>query len=595
MKSHACLRHYLSAILAFVFILLWPLAVAAQDGTAGPANPPSPEIAVPIYTDRCAACHGPTGQGDGPDALRANLTVPDLTDPELLRETTPARWFDIISNGVPGEPMPPFGEASSNPLRQIDRWNLVYYLYTLGTPPELVAMGEALYEQSCTECHAADGTGTADAPGFTDLDVMATRSQSDLFDAVADPSIEGHELDMGEVEIWAITDYVRTFTYDYAPAQVAEAAVPTSVEPFSGGEGVVSGRVINGTEEAIVPEGIELRLRAFDMNAAFIDAMTTTVGTDGSFRFEGIDVATPVQLEPLAIYQGIPYLGNLESAITLSPAEPEANTDITVYETTTDDSAIRIERLHIVFDVVPGQAQVAELYILSNTGDRTFVGTPEEGTLQIPVPSEALDVQPAGDPARYLALADGIADTTPIRPGVSSAESVIVYDLPYDGDLELSRPMPYPTDRINIFVPETGLELSGEGVQAGELFQAQNTTMRTYLAGELDTGQRLVMRLSGQPSMTGPAANAAQPSASPQPSQTQGIIIGAVTLAAALALAYLYWQGYLALTPATPDSNTALLQSIADLDDAFESGQIKTDRYQTQRAKLKEKLLNQLQ
>ena len=61
--------------------------------------------------------------------------MPDLTDPTIVRETTPARWFDIISNGVDDQAMPPFGEASSNPLRQIDRWNLVFFLYTLSASP----------------------------------------------------------------------------------------------------------------------------------------------------------------------------------------------------------------------------------------------------------------------------------------------------------------------------------------------------------------------------------------------------------------------------------------------------------------------------
>jgi mono/diheme cytochrome c family protein len=366
------IRHSLLLYLILTATLCWPLVLvaSAQEGTAGPSAPPSPEVATSIYEERCALCHGPAGQGDGARAIEVNLSMPDLTDPAIFRETTPARWFDIISNGVADEAMPPFGDASSNPLRQIDRWNLVFYLYTLNTPPEQVAMGQALYDSSCAECHEPDGAGSADgsaelaevAPGFTDLATMATLSQADLFAAIADTTVEGHDLGFGEVEIWAVADYVRTFSYIYTPPRLID--IPFAADPFAGGEGVVTGRVINGTAGAAPPAGLEVRLRAFDMNAAFLDAITTTVAADGSFLFEGIDPAAPVQLEPLAVYRDIPYFGDLDGAIVLSPVQPQADVNITVYETTEDASSIRLERLHLVFDLASNQAQVAELYIL---------------------------------------------------------------------------------------------------------------------------------------------------------------------------------------------------------------------------------------
>jgi mono/diheme cytochrome c family protein len=582
-------RLFLCAI--FIAALAWPLSTSAQQGSEGPSAPPSPEAVTLVYESRCANCHGPNGQGDGPSAIQANLPMPVLTDPALVRETTPARWFDIISNGVAEAAMPPFGEASSNPLRQVERWDLVFYLYTLSTSPAQVAMGQALYETNCIECHGADGSGVTTEADFTDLSRMANASQAALFAAVADTSIEGHDLGLGEVEIWAVTDYVRTFSYNYTSPAATNA--PAALEPFSGGEGVVSGRVINGTAGAAPPEGLEVRLRAFDTNADFVGAITTTIGADGTFRFEGIDPASPVQLEPLVVYRDIPYFGDLDAAMTLTPGQPEADVNITVYETTEDDSAVRIERLHVVFDFAPGQVQIAELYILSNDGDRAYVGTLEGGTVRLTVPAKALSFQPGGDPARYLTLADGIADTTPIPPGVGTAETVLVYEMDYDGELELSRPMPYDARVVNIFMPQDGIEVSGDEIQAGGPFQAQDVTLQTYLANDLPAGERLTLRVSGEAETNGASASPS-PHRPAGPNETQSIALGSTALIGALALAFLYWQGRLkGLRPraSASDRQSVLLQAIADLDDDFEAGQVERKPYHTWRTKLKEELI----
>ncbi len=572
------------------------LVASAQEGDAGPTTPPAPQAAAPIYEARCANCHGPAGQGDGPQATQVGLSMPDLTAREILRETTPARWFDIISNGVADAAMPPFGAASSNPLSETDRWNLVYYLYTLGTPAAQVAMGQALYDVNCADCHGSEGTGSADAPGFTDLTEMVARSQADLITAIADTNIAGHDLGLGDVELSTLADYVRTFSYNYAeppasgPSSATDEPIPS---PFTGGPGVISGQVVNGTTGAALPEGLEVTLRAFDMNAKFIDEISTTVAPDGSFRFEGIDPSVPAQLEPRIIYEDIAYYGDLEAAITLSPEQPEASFNITVYETTEDPGNVRIDRLHIVFDFALGRVQVAELYILANDGDRTFIGTLEEGTVRLTVPPDALSFQPGGDPNRYLTLADGIADTIPIPPGQSTAESILVYEMVYDGDLELSRPMPYDVSSVNIFVPaDAGIEISGDLIQSGGLFQAQGVDLDTYVSGNLSAGERFTLRASGDFEVSSAPTNLL-PRQTTGPNESQSIAIGLIALVGSLALSFLYWQGHLSLKSQTTrqDQQLALLQAIASLDDDFEEERVEEKPYQARRTKLKQELL----
>lgn len=597
MKTIARLRYWIlvAFVLGAAFALTGP--VRAQDGSEGPTTQPSPEAVSTIYESRCANCHGSSGQGNGPMASQANLAVPDLTDPTNLRETTPTRWYEIITNGVDDAAMPPFGEESNNPLRQIDRWNLVFYLYTLGTSSTQVAMGQALYDSFCVDCHGIDGVGTANSPGFTDLAEMAGKSQVDLFNATADTSIEGHDLGMGDVEFWAVTDYVRTLSYNYAPPPTTDTAsetgAPAALSPFSGGSGVITGQVRNGTPGGSIPDDLMVTLRAFDVDANFVDSITTTIQADGTFRFDGIDAAMPAQYEPLSIYQNVPYFGGLDSAIVLSEEQPEADVDIVIYETTQDSSDVRIERLHMVVDFDSGQMQVAELYILSNYGDRAFVGTMEDGTLPLIIPPNALSFQPGGDSSRYLTLADGIADTMPIAPGASTAESVVVYTLAYDGDLELSRPLPYDVDTVNILVPaEAGVEVTGEGIRPGGPFQARGASLDMFLADDLSAGSELTFRVSGEP-LSGLGTMNVSPHRSSGPDEATGIAIGLVALTGSAALAIAYWQGWLSsrFKSSARDRQAVLLQAIADLDDEYDTGRLAEEPYQTRRSELKEELL----
>jgi hypothetical protein len=383
------------------------------------------------------------------------------------------------------------------------------------------------------------------------------------------------------------------------PLAVAAQDSDEASSPFAGGEGVVSGQVLNGSTGQAPPGELEVILRAFDaMDASFVDSITTTIAADGSFMFEGIDPSAPVQLEPLLVYQDVFYYGDLEAAITLTPEQPQFDVTITVYDSTQDDSAINIERLHIIFEFFLGQVQVVEIYILSNDGLQPYAGTPEGGTLRLNVPNEALFAQPEGDSGRYVTLDDGFADTAPVPPGAGAFESVLVYEMAYQDSLELSRPLPYDANQVIILVPDVGVEVSGEGIEPGGPFEMQDRTMQVYLANELSQGERLDLNLSGaaqvQAASSGmPAMPSSHPATTDETDETRNAIIALVVLAASLALAYLYWQGRLRLRPRTDQVD--LYQAIADLDDDFDANLIEPKQYHAQRARLKQKLVKSLE
>ena len=77
-----------------------------------------------IYLKRCLACHGKTGNGDGPDAADLGIHPAKFSDPALLEETDGALFWKIT---VGKKPMPNYGTR----LSPTDRWNVINYLRTL--------------------------------------------------------------------------------------------------------------------------------------------------------------------------------------------------------------------------------------------------------------------------------------------------------------------------------------------------------------------------------------------------------------------------------------------------------------------------------
>jgi high-affinity iron transporter len=90
-----------------------------------PAKPPSLARGAVVFRERCAACHGETGRGDGPKAKTLKGPPPaDLSDPKVMGGTTLLEIFRRIAIGVPGTAMPEFAED----LSEEDRWAVAAYV-----------------------------------------------------------------------------------------------------------------------------------------------------------------------------------------------------------------------------------------------------------------------------------------------------------------------------------------------------------------------------------------------------------------------------------------------------------------------------------
>jgi mono/diheme cytochrome c family protein len=102
-------------------------APAAEKQKKNPVTVNASSIAAgqKVYQKRCAACHGNSGNGDGPDAADLGIHPAKLSDP-AVREQTDGELFWKVTVGK--KPMPAYGSR----LSTTDRWNVINYLRTLG-------------------------------------------------------------------------------------------------------------------------------------------------------------------------------------------------------------------------------------------------------------------------------------------------------------------------------------------------------------------------------------------------------------------------------------------------------------------------------
>lgn len=547
-------------------------AAPVEGGLGYPAQPPSVAQGATIYAEQCAACHGPTGKGDGPTAAelltQRTTPLPDFSVPDHFLHHSQAELFQVVTKGRLEYFMPPW----ANKLSEAERWSVVAYLYSLSTPTEQQTQGQTLYSENCAACHGATGAGDSpqannlQLPNFSQPAYSAALTQQDLYDALTTHKAVTSLPTLTQAERWAIIFHLRTLAFDMSAAPPVVAAAERT--------GVVSGRVVNGTLNTSLPPNLQVTLRGFD-NFAETQNLTTTLNADGIFTFEAVPSPAGRQFMLTAEYGGLTYSSDI---FDFSARSQVSGLALTVYATTSERSVIQVERMHLTFDYGQntGQVGVAEMWLMSNRGDKTFVPTLQT-PLEIPLPAGAsgLVVQNLRGGVDYARTVNGFQLQLPLRPGANSLQLSFSFNLPYAQPLAFAQPMPYAVSGLNILLPSAdftvqsnnGLAFVEEGVQA-----RQGTPLRSYSASNVTANTLVDFRLS-----SAPTANKAW---------LTYLLIGLLAVGiVALGLGAWWYKR----TAAPPERET-FLQAIADLDDAFAAGELTQPVYERERALLKAQL-----
>jgi len=568
-----------------------------------PTRRPSVGQGAAIYAEKCAACHGPSGKGDGESAAQIQSTFgvapADLTSEQIVRTSTVAEWFSLITAGRLDENGQPRGMPGfSGSLSADDRWDVIAYVWSLGSPEPTLAQGEAIYAERCVQCHGETGKGDGPQADGTVPDLSYLAAYRDAAFGAWDNALQSTHVPsfsgkLNGLERSAVIDYVRSFTYDSAPtvAEPEPAATPAldaapaaPVGPDEPGL-TVNGTIANGTGGVDAPANLEVTLYHFPGGTGDT-VITRTVTTDeaGAFTASYSDIAPGDIVMASLTYADVTYRDGLE----YDGATSTADLQFQVFEPTSETGAIRLETLHVI--AMPGSdtIDVNEIYVISNLGDRVLVNTTGEPALRFNLPEKASAVQLLDGAVQgaFAESPDGFEYYEAVSPGEDTTRLVIAYQLPLGAaDAVFDRTLNYPAQSVNVLVASEDWQGSSSQLLDRGPQVIQGQTYQQFSGGPIAAGQTLALRLT-------------PPRPAFDPKLAAGI---AILLVGVAVVGYGVWRtraqqeqpsrGARVAPKARAADRDALIDQIAALDDAFEVGEIRESEYRKQREALKARIL----
>jgi len=551
-----------------------PQATQAEEISA-PEGPPDLSQGEQLYLENCETCHGLAGLGDG--VMSANLDVQPspLGDPAFASSVLPYDWYLTVTQGRMERFMPPFVNLSD-----AQRWDVVAYALSLSVSSDQLERGEVIYQETCTDCHGERGDALAPGVDLRDVALFTDNALDDYYTVITQgkgsmPALEGA---LDESDRFAAAAYVRTLAFSEDTA--AEPATDVST-------GAIYGSIENGTEGADLPHGLEVTFFAFEGNQLVFEK-EILVDADGKFEVQDLEIVPGRIFGATTEYQGVRYFNTaghmLEDNLSLE-------LPLTVFETTTDDSLIVVDRLHLILDYsIEGVVEVSELLLMTNTGDRTIAGQDGFNDIRVTLPKDFSNLQFADSPElmRFTEDADGFVMHEAFIPG-EAVETYFSFTLPYERSLEYQQPVDYPVEAIVILKTQGPPSISGEGLSEVGARDMGGIFMESYRMDPLERGEILELRLSG----SHPARV--------DSSSTTNLIIGAAALGLTLIVIFFAWwkwsQGHeptvksdIETAPEEPRDREALIRAIAALDDMNEAGEVTGKAYRERREALKRKL-----
>lgn len=362
--------------------------------------------------------------------------------------------------------------------------------------------------------------------------------------------------------------------------------------------GVVTGTVTNGTNGEPVADA-EVTLSKFtDQTGQNSEATVTTTAEDGTYRFEGLDTS-----DGLAYAVSTRYLDVLygSSAMILLSDVAEQTADITVFETTTDQSRLSIPNRALIVsgvDSETGTLSVTDAYTLQLSGDQTLIEGPDGYSVRFPIPDDVGEVtpRPGFDFGTARVEESSVLVTTAVKPGETSAG--LDYVFRYTGtSIGIPLTAGYPTVTLQILVPTTidGAEILIDAVD-GRLLDGGVATIsgrdyHLWSASGLNQDATLRLAVSGLP----------QPPASDRLSTVEPAILAGLALVAATAVTGwvvvsrgLHKPRPVVLAPAAAAPldvrREQLSTELRELQARWEAGDVDEQTYQTSRRTILEDL-----
>lgn len=265
---------------------------------------------------------------------------------------------------------------------------------------------------------------------------------------------------------------------------------------FAQKQGVVEGRVINGTDPAIIARGVSLEVIGLGGRMSIIASATTD--SEGRFRIESLPASEPLIIR--ANYQGANYHGQAKF-----DASGRAYVEIKVFEITDSMENIQAEGFRMTFQMVGDQLRAVEMVTLNNATNPPGTYMNHEGNYRfsklpgiLEVPQIRITAPGSSMPLVQSALesADGKSyySLYPLRPGATTFE--VMQILPYaDRRYVFRKTFYWSIDSVDIGVIPQDMDVSGQGLTKIHADSPGNFTV--YTSGPIKTDSEVVWTFSG--------------------------------------------------------------------------------------------------
>ena len=608
------------AILVLLAILLSACNLTlAEDVTPPPGYiPPTPVpalVLVPqqtpniatgeaIYFQKCAACHGDTGLGDGAQGIQLGVTVPAFALPEIARPASPAEWYTIVTRGKIERFMPPFAS-----LNDQQRWDVVAYIMTLHTSEEEIQKGKEIFETNCPDCSTEFYKDKAKMSGLNTVELARiVRLGNDEIKAFGE--------NLSDEDMWAVADYLRSLSFA-STIHAQPTAVPASETPVSVGEGTplgteqaqvtedakpgfgtVSGAIENMTG-ADLPKDMFVTLRGYEhdssnMTAGASEVLTLegTVTPDGTYAFQNIELLENRIFVAEVTYNDMTL--NSEPVIVAAGDTSVTMPSVKLYNISDNTSLLTVDELDIFISADnENEYQILALFTFRNASDSVVtvtMGTQQEiPFLRFPLGAKAQGYEAVQDSARFIGTTDGFA----MAPSEQSYGLLAFSSVAKEKEVSISQPLVLATTHVRIYVPD-GMKAKGDQLTEEGLQDIQGLSYQSYIASGLNAGDLLDFTVSGSPKTSSTGTDAS--------TSNTTLLIGAAGMGLALILAgvWLYLRDRNRIHEEDEEAeededeedefetSEDVMDAIIALDDLHRARKISDDAYQKRRTELKE-------
>ena len=588
-----------------------PPTPAPTMGPLYPASAPDVKNGATIYAEKCAACHGDTGLGDGAQGKQLPVSVAPIGLAATAQKAIPSTWYTTVTQGNIARFMPPFASLSDQ-----ERWDVISYALTLHTTPKQIEEGKSLFDANCADC----------AKTFSNQKMMSALSENDLINLIKNGagSIPAFGSKLTDDEAAAVAAYIRTLTFAAPlPAPTVVSATQTSVSADAGTPSAKTTPLANGTQAQVtpaattvartgkvsgsidnqtgaeLPSNLKVTLHVFehsgDMNAGpqEINTLDGIANADGTFAFENVELPENRIFIAEVNVNGVSYQSNFaavkagDTELILPP--------IQLFKASSDLSKLTIKQTHVFLDVKDGTLQVIEFFNVLNSTDSSIaipVANNQMAMAKTPASMTSLGFDAGQGQAIPVQTADGGFSLPPSDKMYGIAAG---FGMPYNKSAEIEIPFVLGIPSGSVLTP-VGMKLEGAGLtDKGPTDIGTGAMYQVYEFGEIKPGSSLKIKLSGQPEPT-PAASGTGTKQTTKSNQPLLIGVGVFGVALVLAGVWMFMRDRKRKEEVNEEEDNefedpeSLMDAIIALDDLHRAGKIPDEAYQQRRNELKDVL-----